>query len=96
MDKIYSRPRIRFKNKRIRKIDKIKTFLIFILILVLVFVYCFIKAGYPVFIATCKNAATSLATNILNKEVNEVMLQYSYEDLVNIQKDENGNVSYIS
>lgn len=47
-----------------------------------------VKAAYPIFIASCENAAASSATNILNKEVNEVMLVYNYNDLVNLGKDQ--------
>lgn len=54
-----------------------------------------IKSAYPIFVASCRNSAGSLAINILNQEVHEVMLQYNYNDLVNIQKDVEGNVSYI-
>ena len=96
MDKIYSRPRIRFKNfKHMNKKQKLKFVLYLILVLLFIFIIFFIKAAYPVFVATCENAATSVATNILNKEVNEVMIMYSYDDLVNLGKDQNGNITYI-
>ena len=52
--------------------------------------------AYPVFIATCKNKAKSIAVNILNKEVNSVMIMYNYDDLVDIKRDEGGKISYIS
>ena len=96
MDKIYSRPRIRFKNfKQMNKKQKLKFIVYMILVLLFIFVVFFIKASYPVFVASCKNAASSIATNILNKEVNEVMLIYNYNDLVNLGKDDNGNITYI-
>lgn len=88
MDKIYSRPRIRLKKFNNKK-QKIK----FIIYLIVVFIFLlfvfFIKAAYPIFVASCSNAASSAATNILNKEVNEVMLVYNYNDLVNLGKDQN-------
>ena len=58
------------------------------LVLLFLFVAFILKAAYPVFVASCENAAISSATNILNKEVNEVMLVYNYNDLVNLGKDE--------
>ena len=69
--------------------EKLKFFTKIILISLFIFGFIVIKAAYPVFVATCENAATSAATNILNKEVNEVMLVYNYNDLVNLGKDEN-------
>lgn len=68
---------------------------IFIIILSTILII-FIKMAYPVFIATCKNRAKSVAVNILNKEVNSVMIMYNYDDLVEIQRDESGKISYIS
>ena len=96
MDKIYSRPRIRFKSfRKMNKKQKLKFIVYIILVLLFLFIVFFVKASYPIFVASCENAATSVATNILNKEVTEVMLLYNYNDLVNLGKDENGNVTYI-
>ena len=96
MDKIYSRPRIRFKNfRKMNRKQKLKFIVYIILVLLFLFIAFFVKAAYPIFVASCENAATSVATNILNKEVTEVMLLYNYNDLVNLGKDENGNVTYI-
>lgn len=53
----------------------------------------FIAASYPIFIASCKTAATSKAVNILNEEVANVMNYYTYNDLMKIEKDSNGNVT---
>jgi sporulation protein YunB len=96
MDRIYSRPRIRLKKfKKLSRKQKIKSWIYIILIILILFIIFIIKAAYPVFVATCENSASSAAVNILNKEVNEVMLLYNYNDLVSIQKDSLGNVSYI-
>mgnify|MGYP003571472277 CR=1 FL=1 len=95
-DKIYSRPRIRFKSfQKMNRKEKLKFWLKIILISLFIFIILILRASYPIFIATCENAATSCATNILNKEVNEVMLVYNYNDLVNLGKDQNGNITYI-
>ena len=96
MDKIYSRPRIKLKNyRKMSKKQKLKFILYIVLVLLFLFIVIFVKAAYPIFRASCENVATSTATNILNKEVNEVMLLYNYNDLVNLGKDQNGNVTYI-
>lgn len=90
MDKIYSRPRVKMRNfKNMNKKEKIKFFIYIILVFVFLMSIVLCKMAYPIFMASCKNAANSAATNILNKEVNEVMLVYNYNDLVNIGKDEN-------
>jgi len=88
-DKIYSRPRIRIKSwKNRNRKQKIKYVLNRILLILLLFLVLILKAAYPVFVACCENAAISSATNILNKEVNEVMLVYNYNDLVSLGKDD--------
>jgi sporulation protein YunB len=77
------------------KKQKIKFCIYIIFVMIFLFIIFVIRAAYPVFIATCENSASSAAVNILNKEVNEVMLQYNYNDLVNIQEDTSGNIAYI-
>ncbi len=87
MDIIYSR-----KNIRINKKKKV---VILIVLLVLLF-YIFVKKiFYPVFISNCEYKAKTLAIRISNDETSKVMDKYSYKDLVNIQTDDNGNVTFI-
>lgn len=89
-EKIYSRPRIRLKRlRKMGKKQKLKCVIYMILVLLFLFIVFMVKAAYPIFMASCENAAASSATNILNKEVNEVMLVYNYNDLVNLGKDQN-------
>ena len=95
MEKIYSRRRIKLFNSNDNG-KKSKWLIYFFLLILLLLLIVFIKMAYPVFIATCKNRAKSIAVNTLNKEVNSVMIMYNYDDLVDIQRDENGNISYIS
>ena len=96
LDKIYSRPRIRFRNKKNQSSkQKIKKLILKIIIIIFILLVIFFKAAYPIFIASCETEATSTAINILNDEVNEAMIIYTYDDLVNVVKDDNGSVSYI-
>ena len=92
MDYIYSR-------KRILKINKKQRFRLALLAFVFIFlfgvIFYFISA-YPIFVASCKTRANSTATNIVNDEVNNVMALYNYEDLVNVEKDQNGRITLIS
>lgn len=95
MDKIYSRKRIRIPSFKKRKYNKI-TFIIFtILIIIIVSVCVFIFMSYPILIASCKTAASSKANNIVFEKVKEVMDCYTYNDLIDIEKDVDGNVSLI-
>lgn len=95
MDKIYSRPRIRFKKRKNDKFFKFKIIIYFCLIIFVIVLSWFIEAAYPIFVASCKNSAASTAINILNHEVSEVMIMYNYGDLVDVEKDINGNVAFI-
>lgn len=89
VDKIYSRPRIKMKKFRyLTKREKLKKMIMYLCFFFCLFLLLIAKAAYPVFVASCETAAASNATNILNKEVNEVMIVYNYNDLVNLGKDE--------
>ena len=93
MEKIYSRKTI--KIPKLNKIKKIKltVFLIFCIILTLAMM--FLLAAYPIFEASCKNRAGAIAINITSSEVNKVMSNYQYEDLVQVEKDSSGKVTMI-
>lgn len=93
MEKIYSRKII--KIPKLNKIKKIKltVFLIFCIILTLAMM--FLLAAYPIFEASCKNRAGAIAINITSSEVNKVMSNYQYEDLVQVEKDSSGKVTMI-
>lgn len=99
MDTIYSRKRINlFKTKENKRTprNRFKRNIYFLAIILFFILIIFIKMAYPVFIATCRNRAKSIAVNTLNKEVNSVMIMYNYDDLVEIKRDESGKISYIS
>ena len=95
MEKIYSRKRINFLNSN-KNGKKSRNLFNILLVIFLIILIVFVKMAYPVFIATCRNKAKSIAVNILNKEVNSVMVMYNYDDLVEIARSENGKISYIS
>lgn len=93
MDKIYSRKRIRIPRIKPQKVNWFKIYIVLIIIVILASLGGFIAASYPIFIASCKTAAGSKAVNILNEEVENVMNYYTYNDLMEIEKDSNGNVT---
>lgn len=77
------------------KLRKVTSILIALTIAVIVS-NMLIEAVEPVIDAQCINIAKSIATKISNEKATAVMANYSYEDLVNISKDEDGNVKMIS
>lgn len=91
IEKIYSRKRIKLPKMRFR-INKIVFFITFMIIILIISVISFVFASYPIFVASCQTAASSKAVNIVNEEVGDVMTNYTYDDLINIEKDEAGNV----
>ena len=93
--KIYTRHRIRLpkiidsKNKR--KILKI----LIILVIAIVVARAILLSVMPIVEERCKTAAKSVATKISNEQATIVMSNYTYDDLINIIKDENGNIKMI-
>lgn len=67
-----------------------------LLLLLLISIGIFIrKIAYPTFENLCKNRAIALAAKILNDETDITMKDYTYEDLVKIEKDNDGKVQLI-
>lgn len=91
---IYSRKRIKVspENKK-----KIKKSIMFLVIIVIAFFTAVIIIGAinPIFETLCTNKAKSIATIISNEEATKVMSNYSYEDLIFIEKDSNGNIAMV-
>lgn len=87
----------KLNNKNIDK-EKLRKITSILIVLVIAFLVSntLIKAIEPVIDAQCINIAKSIATKISNEQATAVMTNYSYEDLVSISKDEEGNVKMIS
>lgn len=99
MDKIYSRPRIKlvkFKKEKFsyKKIKK-TYFTILILIVSLLTGYNLLKSMDPIFEGLCLAKAQGIATEITNKKSSEVLLQYDYNNTVQIIKSEDGKNSIL-
>lgn len=92
MDKIYSRARIQLPKIKRKKRNKIFTIFVFLILIFLVSIISFGIASYPIFVASCKTAAASKANHIVNEEVNGIMKNYTYNDLIDVEKDEKGEV----
>lgn len=95
MDKIYSRKRICFPKRKRKKIHKLYGFLFFTIGILLIGIISFAVASYPIFVASCKTAASSKAIHIVNSEVENVMNGYTYNNLMDIEKDENGDITLL-
>lgn len=108
IEKIYSRNRIKVPKKiafhgakipkyqeayseKTRKIIKIVT----VLMIAFFVANAIIKAILPVIDTQCINMAKSIATKISNEQATIVMADYEYADLMNITKDEQGNIKMI-
>lgn len=95
-DKLYSRRRIRLPDfNEIRNINSFKVILLIIFSSIILMFVFFFKTAYPVFKASCETAAASKGNKIINDEVNKIMKDYSYNSLIKIEKDTNGNISFI-
>ncbi len=70
--------------------------LIAILIIAFTFAYYALKSIEPIMEKQCKAMAKSIATKICNEESSKVMVNYKYEDLLNITKDESGNIKMVT
>ncbi len=93
--KIYTRNSLRLP-KNLAKFHSKKRLkglkLIAVLVIAISFAYFSIKAIDPIMEKQCKNMAKSIATKISNNECTKVMEGYSYNDMLNITKDKDGNV----
>lgn len=106
MDKIYSRRRllipkfnISIFNQNNNRDDKTKLKIIKIATIILIATFTFMRsmeAIKPIIDKQCQNIAKSVATQISNEQATIVMSRYSYDDLCNVSKDTNGNISMIS
>lgn len=88
MEKIYSR-------KRIKKINKKYKFVILIIVLILLTAYLLNEIIYPLFSRKCVYKAKVIVTQVSNEETEKIMQNYTYKDLVHIEEDSDGNVTFL-
>ncbi|NLM03495.1 MAG: sporulation protein YunB [Clostridiales bacterium] len=85
-------------NKKKSKINKHRVFIIIVFVLMIVniiFIY-FNKKLTPIIQAIGEYRAQDIITNIISESVNEVIKEgIVYEDLINIEKDRDGNIILI-
>ena len=99
MDKIYSRKRIKLPQigkKTPSPKRRFRSLIDFAIVIVIVGVIAFAWESYPIFVKSCKTSAWSKANNIVHEEVENAMNYYTYNDLVKVEKDANGNVTLMN
>lgn len=87
MDKIYSRRRFKIKLKY--------KILLSILLITILIVVTLNNVIYPLFSKKCIYKAQVLVTQIANEETEKIMKNYTYKDLVHIEEDTEGNVTFL-
>jgi sporulation protein YunB len=90
---LYSRRKIRFPN--FNKLYSLKALLIILFITLIFICVIFFKTAYPVFETTCETSAASHGIKIINEQVSSVMSKYSYTDLITLEKDETGKITFV-
>lgn len=75
--------------------EKLRFSLILILAISLITFFTVINSISPIIDRVCKDAAKAKATIVSNNMATEVMKKYTYSDMVNIYKDEKGNVTML-
>lgn len=103
MHKIYSRFRIRIpktfkqmKNNRKLNIKIRKTWkVVIILIIAILTANTIFNYINPVFIGICEAQVKSIATIVSNEQATRAVENYNYEDLFEIEKDNNGKIIMI-
>lgn len=93
MSRIYSRFRIKFP--KVKGLNKIRITILILFILVITATILFISAAYPIFVMSCENEANAVGVEIVTTEIKKVMSDYTYNDLISIEKDNNGNVKLL-
>ena len=88
MEKIYSR-------KRFKRINKKNKFIILIIVITLLIAYLLNKVIYPLFSKKCVYKAKVIVTQVSNEETEKIMQNYTYKDLVHIEEDSEGNVTFL-
>lgn len=93
MGNIYTRWRI--KLPRLRDLKSVKAIMLIAFFTILIVIGMFLRSAYPVLKSSCITAASSKGNKIINDEVFKVMQNYTYNDLITIDKDINGRISLI-
>ena len=81
--------------KRLNRFTRVKLALVLILFGLLLFFVQFVICAYPIFENNCKSKAESIGIDIASREINKIMTNYDYEDLVYISREPAGEITMI-
>ena len=100
MDKIYSRPRIKIPKiigrRKIQNTKGKKMTTLIVIFMIAFFTAIFIlDAILPMFDKLCESRAEQIATVVSNEKASIVMKEHTYDELFNIEKDSEGNITMI-
>lgn len=93
MDKIYSRPRIKIFKGITKKTDNRSAkkiyYMTILIVIVILTIYHILSSIDPIFEGLCTAKAQGIATEITNKKTSDVLVNYNYNDIVELSKNEN-------
>ena len=84
------------KHFNIKQSDIVLIIIITILIISYLFIKIFTFKSEPILLDYAKRYSINTISNIINKCISEVLLEYEYEDIIEIEKDNNGIVESLN
>ena len=83
----------KIKNKNS---DIVLIIIIVILLITYIFLKIFTYRSEPILLDYAKRKSTNMISSLINKSINEVLLKYNYENIIEIEKDKNGKVENLN
>ena len=84
------------KHFNIKQSDIVLIIIIIILIISYLFIKIFTFKSEPILLDYAKRYSINTISNIINKCISEVLIEYDYEDIIEIEKDNNGIVENLN
>ena len=91
MNKLKFKPNLDIKFN-IKKSDIILCIIILILIVTYILIKIFTFRSEPILLDYAKRKSTNIVSTLIDKSINEVLYNKEYEDLIEIEKDNNGQI----
>ena len=91
MNKLKFKPNLDIKFK-IKKSDIVLCIIILILIVTYILIKIFTFRSEPILLDYAKRKSTNIVSTLIDKSINEVLYNKEYEDLIEIEKDNNGQI----
>ena len=76
----------------IKKSDYILMIIVLILIVCYIFIKTFTYKSEPILLEYAKKKSTNIITSIINDSVNKVIYSNNYDEIIKVEKDNNGNI----